>query len=168
MVNGDGQAWSFDAKKQTNYIARRLEKWRYNGKPLEQPRDIFNSNIDYTLDTYTDVIRLNKKLVEVGSKISEYLSKWQKTQDILRTFISNMYCMQEAIKDLSDLTKGLHDSISSNSELYEALEEMAASFSKIQKILPTATFALNAKHNTGKKDSQMEKKMKSIDNPDKL
>eukprot|EP00957_Ditylum_brightwellii_P076888 5843987-Ditylum_brightwellii.AAC.1 len=66
VVDGTSQAWSFNTKEQTDSISERLEKWQYNGEPLEQPMDIFNDNINYTLESYHDVIRLNKDLLKVG------------------------------------------------------------------------------------------------------
>eukprot|EP00957_Ditylum_brightwellii_P079743 6062787-Ditylum_brightwellii.AAC.1 len=65
-THGTDQAWSFHTNQHTDSIARLLENWHHNGEPLKQPIDIFNDNINYTLETYTDVIRLNKKLFEVG------------------------------------------------------------------------------------------------------
>eukprot|EP00957_Ditylum_brightwellii_P116080 8855083-Ditylum_brightwellii.AAC.1 len=124
--------------------------------------------MDYTLETYTDVIRLNKKLFEVGVKISDHLSNLPKNHDILRIFISNMCCLQDAIKELSDLTKDLDNPISDCAEMNDALEKIAASFSKLQNIFPTASFTLKADHSIGQEDVCIERNMASIDNPKKL
>eukprot|EP00957_Ditylum_brightwellii_P140324 10691619-Ditylum_brightwellii.AAC.1 len=98
------------------------------------------------LETYTDVIHLNKKLFEVGIKISDNLSDLPKNQDMLRIFISNLICLQDAIKDLSELTEDLDNPMSDVAKMNDVLEEIVASFSKLQRILPTASFTLKAEH----------------------
>eukprot|EP00957_Ditylum_brightwellii_P039724 3005702-Ditylum_brightwellii.AAC.1 len=120
------------------------------------------------LESYTDVIHLNKKLVEVGVMISDHLSDLQKNQDMLRIFILNLLCLQDSIKELSDLTKDLDNPMSDNAEMNDALEEIAVSFLKLQRILPTASFALKAESSIGQKDVCIERNMLSIDNPNKL
>eukprot|EP00957_Ditylum_brightwellii_P099133 7550833-Ditylum_brightwellii.AAC.1 len=168
VTDGATPPWSFGIKKQTDPIARRLKKWRYSGKPFEKPIDIFNDNIDYTLHTYDDVTRLNKELLKVGCKISDHLYDSPKNQDVLQSFISNMHYLHGAVKELFELTNNLHDPISHNIDLTNALEEMVVCFSKIQKVLPSASFTLKAYHSIGQQDECTEKKMTSIDNPGKF
>eukprot|EP00957_Ditylum_brightwellii_P087716 6679770-Ditylum_brightwellii.AAC.1 len=50
--------------KQIEDGSERLDDWRYSGDPLKIPEDIFNDGIDYTLNTYADVIYLNDQILK--------------------------------------------------------------------------------------------------------
>eukprot|EP00957_Ditylum_brightwellii_P042354 3206846-Ditylum_brightwellii.AAC.1 len=79
-----------------------------------------------------------------------------------------MFCLQDAIKGLSDLTKDLDNPISDCAEMNDAMEEIAASFSKLRNIFPTASFVLKADHSISPKYVRIERNMVSIDNPNNL
>eukprot|EP00957_Ditylum_brightwellii_P196041 14936593-Ditylum_brightwellii.AAC.1 len=77
-----------------------LDDWRCSGKPLKMPEDIFNDGIDYTLNTYADVIYLNDQILKVGSKISDCLVDCPRSIKNLSILIGNAICLHSAIKEL--------------------------------------------------------------------
>eukprot|EP00957_Ditylum_brightwellii_P211523 15366275-Ditylum_brightwellii.AAC.1 len=143
-----GETISLYSKKKTDTVDNLLSKWRYSGKSLEEPEeDVFNDNIDYTLDSYADVMRLNSILLEVGSKICTRLAENDSSRRDLRIFILNMEHLYVVIQELHELTYSKSDPFENNSELNECIQGVANSvaehFSFICSQFPTAKLVLS-------------------------
>lgn len=142
-------AWTFTATPAKESVAQRLDAWEYSGEALDEPEDLFNDHVEYSLKTYADVVRLNEQLPAVGRKFLRLADNPGNRED-LRVFVTNMERLQVAIGELHELTMDMKDSLSDDLTIREGMDELLAVFRKISTKLPASTMQFSSAHGIGR------------------
>lgn len=111
-----------------------IAQWRYKGESLEVLDDVFIDKIDYQLERYEDLRRLNETFLKVGSKYCDLLADRPKTRDGVTTFVKNLKTISGVIVEIEALTRDAVD-ISESPGVKRALEKLNSSAQYLRKEL---------------------------------
>jgi len=137
----------FTATPVRNLGASCLEAYEYTGEPLEEVFDVFNDKTDFGLKTVSDVLRLNKELVNLGCKYADLLSDRPKTRAGLKKIIANMGKVETAVADLDGITLDAEDVISD--EIDADMKEISTVFDKMTSKLAKINLSINVTEYVG-------------------
>lgn len=133
---------SFESVPVESPLCPLIDAWSAeNVAALEEPKDFFHDNIDYSLRNYADVKRLQEQVPGVAEK-------WTFARDTpasrmqVRIFLSNLEKLQVAIGQLHKLSLDEHDPLSgteSGDDVKRGLELVEQGWGLIEKHMKSAS-----------------------------
>ena len=132
------EPWTFSSTPQQVRVSRLIQGWRYLGQEFEAAEDVFNDKIDYCMETYVDVTRLNADLLKVGSKYCDLLADKPKTRAGIRNFLTNLEIVQVALGQLNALLVNAEDTLGNSANISEGMTKIVSGFKKLQESFDTA------------------------------
>jgi len=147
-LDGDQQLLEIERMPVRDSVGACLNGWRYSGEPLEIPDDVFNDHVDYTCETYQDVVRLNNVLPKVAKKYSESLPDRPESYGFLLPHLHNVKKLKIAIQELKTLTVDFDDD-DIVFEMKTNIKKLISGLGKVSDELPSTQMVMSASDYVG-------------------
>jgi hypothetical protein len=98
ITRKNNEEYTINENMNTSEVATVVFKWQ-DAIELIIIEDVFNDKIDYTCNTYEDMIRLNRDMLAVVKKYESFGNEPQRLQ-VVNKFYQNFHRIQEALQKL--------------------------------------------------------------------
>mmetsp|Transcript_12954 Transcript_12954/g.16350 ORF Transcript_12954/g.16350 Transcript_12954/m.16350 type:complete len:552 (+) Transcript_12954:224-1879(+) len=147
-LEGDQQLLEIERMPVRDSVGACINGWKYTGEPLEIPDDIFNDHIDYTLERYQDVVRLNSVLPKIAKKYAESLPDRSESYRFLIPHLNNMKKIKVAVMELKTLTVDFDDD-DIVFEMKTNIKKLISGLGKVSDELPSTQMVMSASDYVG-------------------
>jgi len=148
LLNENDNLWSIKSIPTRRTVRKIVDDWKYDGPSITPMEEILFNGINYEVNNFSDIFRLNTELVRIGRQCGKLFADAEEPRSILYSLLGKLKKIRLIIELVRDLTLSRED-ISKDSVVQDGLCLILEGYEKVSGRVSNANLLLEASGSIG-------------------